>query len=178
MEEIYNSLKVRKQFEEMFTEYYTELVAYVYGYTKDAPAAEDVVQEMFCNLWDKRERVQINASARAFLFSSARNAVLNYLTRTRKITVELSDRLADELHLQEEMDTARQDKLLYALIERLPARRKSIFKLCFFEELTYADAAARLGISVNTVKTQVGRALDELREGAREVLLLVVGARK
>lgn len=162
----------------MFTEYYAELVAYAYGYTRDAAAAEDVVQEMFCNLWDKRDRVQVTASARGFLFSSARNAVLNYLTRTRKITVELSDRLSDELHLQEEMDTARQDKLLYALIERLPARRKCIFKLCFFDELTYAETAARLGISVNTVKTQMGRALADLRERAGELLLVVVGARK
>ncbi|MDR2131210.1 MAG: RNA polymerase sigma-70 factor [Odoribacteraceae bacterium] len=165
-------LHVRQQFEQMFTEYYTELVVYVNTYTKDTPSAEDIVQEMFCNLWDKRESHRVHTSIRAFLFRSARNAVLNYLTRTRQITVKLSEQLADELLFQDDMEIARRDTLLYALIERLPEQRKRIFKLCFFDDLKYAEVASRLGISVNTVKTQMGRAMAELRETAGELLLL------
>ncbi|MDR2413669.1 MAG: RNA polymerase sigma-70 factor [Odoribacteraceae bacterium] len=178
MEEATNISRDREQFEEMFTGYYTELVAYANNYTRDIPSAEDVIQEMFCNLWDKRGRYRVHTNARGFLFSAARNAVLNYLTRTRKITVELSDKLANELLLHEEMDTARQDKLLYSLIERLPERRKRIFKLCFFDELKYAEVATRLEISVNTVKTQMGRAMAELRGAAGELLLVILLAKK
>ncbi|MDR0765863.1 MAG: RNA polymerase sigma-70 factor [Odoribacteraceae bacterium] len=178
MEEESNASRSRKEFERMFTEYYTELVVYVNRYTRDTPSAEDVVQEMFCNLWDKRESLRVHTSARNFLYCSARNAVLNHLTRSRKITVELSDKLSDELLLQEEMDTGRQDKLLYEMIERLPARRRRIFKLCFFSELKYAEVASLLEISVNTVKTQMGRAMAELRGAAGELLLIFVLARK
>jgi RNA polymerase sigma-70 factor (ECF subfamily) len=163
----------RRQFEQMFTEHYAELVVYVSNYTGDVPAAEDVVQGMFCDLWDKRESHHPRVNQRAFLFRSARNAVLNYLTRAKKMTVSISDRLADELHFQDEMEVARVDRLLYSLIERLPEQRRRIFKLCFFDELKYAEVAARLGISVNTVKTQMGRAMAELRGTAGGLLLLL-----
>lgn len=162
----------RRQFEQMFTEYYTELVVYVNNYTGDIPAAEDVVQGMFCDLWDKRETRHAHTNPRGFLFRSARNAVLNYLTRARKITIGISDKLADELLFQDEIEVARRDKMLYALIERLPEQRRRIFKLCFFDELKYAEVAERLGISVNTVKTQMGRAIAGLKESADEFLFL------
>ena len=166
-----NALYTRQEFEQVFSEYYTGLVAYVNGYTRNIPAAEDIVQEMFCNLWDKREQHHVHTNIQAFLFRSARNTVLNHLTRAREITVELSSKLADELLFQDDMETARRDKLLYALVERLPGQRKRVFKLCFFEELKYAEVATRLGVSVNTVKTQMGRAMTELRNAATELLL-------
>jgi RNA polymerase sigma-70 factor (ECF subfamily) len=172
MEEENYPLRTSRQFAAVFTEYYPELVGYLKRYTGDLSTAEDVVQEMFCELWDRREAHRVHSSTRAFLFRSARNAVLNYLTRVKKITVALSDALSDDLVFQDEMETARRDKMLYALIERLPEQRRRIFKLCFFDELKYMEVARQLGISVNTVKTQMGRALAELRSSAGELLLL------
>lgn len=164
-------LYTRQQFEKIFTEYYTELVVYLLKYVPESEVAEDIVQELFCDLWGKRKELHIHTDIRAFLFRSARNAVLNYLTRVRKITVAISMELENEMAFKEDLEMVELDRWLYSLIERLPEQRKRIFKMCFFEGVKYQEAAQKLNISVNTVKTQMGRALADLREAAGSLIL-------
>lgn len=90
------------------------------------------------------------------------------------MTVELSQQMENEMVFREDLETIERDRKLYALIERLPEQRKQIFKMCFFDGLRYQQVAAKLNISVNTVKTQMGRALTELKASADELILLFV----
>lgn len=168
-----HQLQDRQQFEQIFMRYYTELIVYLCKYVKEVEVAEDIVQEMFCELWNKRLKLDITTSLQAFLFRSAHNAAMNYLTRVKKKTIELSPEVEKEMVLQEDMETIERDRRLYALIERLPEQRRRIFKMCFFEDLRYQDVAEKLNISVNTVKTQMGRALADLRESSDDLILLV-----
>lgn len=163
----------RGQFEEMFTRYYRELVVYLCKFVKESAVAEDIVQETFCELWSRKETYHI-IHVRSFLFRSVRNAAVNYLTREKKMTVDLSREIENEIVFQEDLETIDRDRKLYELIERLPEQRKRIFKLCFFEGMRYQDVADQLNISVNTVKTQMGRALADLRESAGELILYFV----
>lgn len=164
----------RKQFEEAFTRYDTELVAYLYKYVSDIAVAEDIVQQLFCDLWEKRSKLEVYDNLKAFLFRSVRNAAINYLTREKKMTVEISRNIENDLIFREDLETIERDRKLYRMIERLREQRKKIFKMCFFEELRYQDVASLLNISVNTVKTQMGRALADLRESSGELLCLFV----
>ncbi len=164
----------RKQFKAVFTRYNTPLVVYLCKYVLDTAIAEDIVQELFCELWTKRRKLEIATNIRAFLFRSARNAAINYLTRQKKMTVELSRQMENEMVFQEDLETIERDRKLYEMIERLPEQRKKIFKMVFFEELRYREVALRLNISVNTVKTQMGRALTELRESAGELIFIFI----
>lgn len=164
----------RQQFEQLFTTYYVELVVYLCKVVKEVSVAEDIVQEMFCDLWDKRATYRIHSNVRAFLFRSARNAAINYLVRVKKLTVELSREMENEMVFKEDQEAIERDRKLYALIENLPEKRRQIFKMCFFEGIPYQEVADRLNISVNTVKTQMGRALADLREAADELILLYI----
>lgn len=164
----------RQEFEKVFTKYYRELVVYLCFYLKEQSLAEDIVQDVFYKLWAKREKYRIETNIRTFLFRTARNAALNYLTREKKMTVELSQQLENEIVFQEDMESVERDRKLYALIERLPEQRKRIFKMCFFKGLHYAEVAQKLNISVNTVKTQMGRALAELKDSAEDLILLLL----
>lgn len=164
----------RKQFEEVFTRYSAEMVVYLCKYVSDIAAAEDLVQELFCGLWEKRAKLEVTDNLSAFLFRSARNAAMNYLTREKKMTQELSRQMENELVFRDDLETIERDRKLYRLIERLPEQRKKIFKMCFFEEMRYQDVARQLNISINTVKTQMGRALSDLRESAGELLFLLI----
>lgn len=164
----------RENFEEMFIEHYRELVVYLCKFVKETEVAEDLVQEMFYHLWTKQETYRITGNIRSFLFRSARNAAINYLTRVKKMTVELSRQMEDDIIFQEDMETIERDRKLYALIERLPEQRKRIFRMCFFENMRYQEVAEKLHISVNTVKTQMGRALSELRDRADELIFCLI----
>ena len=158
----------------MFTAYYPELVIYLCKFVKENSIAEDIVQETFCELWSKKETYQITSNARAFLFHSVRNAAFNYLTRVKKMTVELSQEIENGMVFQEDLETIERDRKLYALIERLPEQRRRIFKMCFFESMSYQSVADKLNISVNTVKTQMGRGIAALRESADELVLYFI----
>lgn len=166
--------KKRQQFEEIFKRYYSELVVYLCKFVGEISVAEDIVQEMFCELWDKRDKSQVISNIRAFLFRSVRNAAINYLTRKKKLTVELSRAMENDLVFSEDLETIERDRKLYLLIERLPDQRKKIFKMCYFENLHYKQVAEKLNISVNTIKTQMGRALADLRASADELMLLFI----
>lgn len=161
------------RFEEMFTTYYPELVIYLCKFVKEKTVAEDIVQETFCELWSKKDTYPIS-NVRGFLFRSVRNAAVNYLTREKRMTVDLSREIENEIIFQEDLEAIERDRKLYLLIERLPEQRKRIFKLCFFEGLRYQDVADKLNISVNTVKTQMGRALSDLRDSAGELILYFI----
>lgn len=166
--------KTRQQFEEIFKRYYGELVIYLCKFVGEVSVAEDIVQEMFCEMWDKREKSHVISNVRAFLFRSVRNAAINYLTRKKKMTVELSQAMANDLVLMEDLETIERDRKLYALIERLPDQRKKIFKMCYFESMPYRQVSEKLNISINTIKTQMGRALADLRASADELMLLFI----
>lgn len=174
MERNKDRISERHQFEEIFTTYYRELVVYLCKFVKENSMAEDIVQETFCELWSKKDTYRINSNPRAFLFRSVHNAAMNYLTRVKRLTVELSHEMENEVVFQEDMEAIERDRRLYALIERLPEQRKRIFKMCFFENIPYQMVADRLNISINTVKTQMGRALADLRESADELILFFI----
>lgn len=165
-------LNNRQEFEDIFIRYYVELVVYLCKFVREVSVAEDIVQEMFCDLWEKKTTRQIHSNVRAFLFRSARNAAINYLTRKKKMTVEISQSIENGIIFQEDQEVIERDRKLYALIERLPEQRRRIFKMCFFEGASYQSVAEKLNISVNTVKTQMGRALAMLKDSAEELILL------
>lgn len=167
-------LKKRQQFEEVFKRYYGELVIYLCKFVGEVSVAEDIVQEMFCEMWDKRENYRVISNIRAFLLRSVKNAAINYLTRKKKLTVELSRAMENDLVFREDLETIERDRKLYELIDRLPDQRKKIFKMCYFENMPYLQVAEKLNISINTVKTQMGRALADLRASSDELMLLFI----
>lgn len=172
MDQNSNSLKTREQFEKVFVTYYAALVVYLRTLGCDTGTAEDVVQQVFCELWNKRKEITIRTNLRAFLFRTVRNAALNHLTRDKKASEELPERLSDNSRMQDDMDIIQRDKLLYEIIEKLPEQRKHIFRNCYLYDRKYKDVADELGISVNTVKTQMGRALQNIKDAAAELKLL------
>lgn len=129
--------------------------------------AEEIVQEMFFNFWQKKDKVDISISLEAYLFRSVRNACLNYL---KHLKVREEHRLAtnEELRKKEQevhdkMEALELQERIDRTIEQLPPERKKIFKMSRFEELKYKEIAEKLNISVKTVEVQMSKALKFLR---------------
>jgi RNA polymerase sigma-70 factor (ECF subfamily) len=150
----------------MFREHYSFLCQAVVRIVQDPHTAEDLVQDVFLELWRKRQSLCINLSLKAYLRRAAINKTLNHL-RSRRIQWEQEEAMADLQVSQEsmaaQMDGMQLEKAVEHAIGQLPERCRLVFTLSRFEELSNAEIAARLEISVKTVENQMTKALRVLR---------------
>lgn len=158
----------RSAFEEVFRMHYTELCKFGLKYLRDEVIAEEIVQEVFINIWERREKLNINTSVKAYLFTAVRNRSFNYLKlqlpkEQSKVDIdEVPYLLADDREEEMEMDELKRQVAL--AIDALPERCKVVFNLSRNAGMTYKEIAEELDISVKTVENQVGMALRKLRE--------------
>jgi RNA polymerase sigma-70 factor (ECF subfamily) len=150
-------------FNQAFDRYYPCMCFYADKILHDFDSSRSIVQQVFVDLWIKREKLHID-SLKSYLYQSVRNAALDVLKHKKAELKYLSSLQKTEssqfADLLEEAELA--DKINRA-IHKLPERCREIFLLCRFEELKYLEIAERLNISVKTVEMQVGIALKRLR---------------
>jgi RNA polymerase sigma-70 factor (family 1) len=165
-------------FEKIFREYFKSLHAYAYTFMKDDEQAEEVVQNVFCRIWEKRDQLKTDGSLKAYLYRSVHNESLNYLKhqKTRAVfqvhysnSEEQGGNEASEKVMVAELDVHIQKAL-----SELPLQCRTIFQLSRFENLKYKQIAAQLNLSVKTVENQMGKALKVLRLKLAEFLPIVL----
>jgi RNA polymerase sigma-70 factor (ECF subfamily) len=153
-----------ESFTEAFDRFYPELCYYADKLIRDLDESRSLVQQVFVDLWIKRDRLVIHESLKAYLFRSVHNSALDYLKHKRiesKYLIEAQPELAtSDLNLIEEAEL---NARINRAIEELPEKCREIFLLCRFEELRYSEIALRLGISIKTVEMQMGIAMKKLR---------------
>ena len=168
------NIKTEKGFRELFEMFYQSLYYYAKQIVKDEDAADDITQEVFINIWDKRNDLKIHAFA-GFLYTSVRLKCMNYIrTKNKKQSkhVELSEsvmtQIDDRLFLVEEEMVREINKL----INSMPEQRQRVFKMHVdgMEQKVIAD---ELGVSINTVKTHKLKAKQFLREQLKNSLYLL-----
>ena len=142
----------------------------------DIDQAEEVVQDMFFNFWQKREKLDVNISLEAYLFRSVRNSCLNYLKHLKireEHRLATNDEIrAKEMQVYDNVVALELQERINHTIEQLPPERKKIFKMSRYEELKYREIAEKLNLSVKTVEVQMSKALKFLRLHLSEYLSL------
>ena len=171
----------REAFEKIFREYYKRLHGFAYTYVEERTAAEDIVQSVFLKIWSDRGNWDPPGTVKQYLFAAVRNEALNQL-RHQKIVSETQDDVIlkfRELN-QEKAENLAETEALRLKIEEgileLPHRCRQIFLLNRRSGLTYTEIADYLGISINTVNTQMGRALKSLRDTLSDYLPALITA--
>lgn len=162
----------------LFREYYATICRSVLKIIPDPAIAEDIAQEVFFELWRKRDRINIKISFGAYLRRAARNRSLNYL-RDNKITPEGEDLLAQIEYplakIDQKMAADDLQILIDKAIDQLPDRCRLVFTLSRFEDMSYQQIADELDISIKTVENQIAKALRLLRKVLSPYLSLFVG---
>jgi RNA polymerase sigma-70 factor (ECF subfamily) len=140
--------------------------------TCDEYISQNIVQDVFTDLWDRREKVHI-LSIENYLFRAAKNQVLKEYRKKRFDTVVIEEKF--ESYLVENTSSLEPELLakLYSLLEHLPQKRKEILIMNKLEEMDIAQIAATLNLSKQTVKNQLSSALKQLRLHAGETSLLI-----
>ncbi|MBK6265507.1 RNA polymerase sigma-70 factor [Marivirga sp. S37H4] len=162
-----------KAFEALFNDYYDRLAYFAYQYLKDKDNAEDVVQELFSKLWVNRQKLSIETSINAYLYSAVRNACLNQLKHQKVKEAYFSasgTTMEYDEFIPNKIDAEDLGQLIQSCIIDLPPERQKIFLLSREQDLKYKEIAEKLGISVKTVEAQMGKALRFLRERLKEYL--------
>lgn len=159
-----------KAFQALFRAYYPFLCQYATQLLKEPSAAEEIVQELFVRLWEKRKETSIEISVKNYLVRAVKNSCLNHI-RHFKIKSDYIQNIQSEkiLYADEEYDA--QEELIKKIeesIASLPEKRREIFRLSRQEGLKYKEIAAKLNVSVKTVETQMGIALKSLRQKLRD----------
>src|SRR5690606_38349093 len=159
---------VHEWIERAFRAHYAELCAFVSGVVGSEDGAEDVVQDVFLSVWRAPDRwLAAGDALRPMLFVAVRNRALDMLRRRR-----VRERYVEQVALigvptpvgPEEVLAHRElERAFDAAVAGLSARLREIYLLHRMEGLTYREIAEQLGISVQTVEVQMGRALKRLR---------------
>lgn len=171
-----------KAFEELYRLYYVYLCLIAEHIVRNPHDSEEIVSELFYRLWKNRLKIDIEFSVKGYLIASVRNSSLNFLEQVRNVrrrTESLDDpdfRLfawSDDYPLGSLFEEEVRRKLEQS-IESLPASCRQIFLLSRNNDMKYDEIAFKLGISVNTVKTQIRIALSRLRDDLKEYLPFIL----
>ncbi len=153
--------------EAIFHRHYSMVCKTVYRIVPEPETAEDLAQEVFLELWRRRESLQISTSPVAYLRRAAVNKALNYL-RDHKIAraddTELPLLPDAQPGMQSQLEAVELQRLVDQYIEELPEKCRLVFILSRFESLSHAEIAEQLQISVKTVENQMTKALRFLRQ--------------
>ena len=145
----------------LFQKYYHSLFIksiQIVGYKE---VAEEITQDIFIKLWEKREHLHIKSSVSAYLLQSVKNQSINYVSsaRARLRTQEIPENMVSSAP----EDITELEDCIELAINRLPDRCRTVFRLSRFGQMTYQEIADKLGISKETVKSQIKTALTRIR---------------
>jgi RNA polymerase sigma-70 factor (family 1) len=170
-----------EQFKSVFEEYYQPLCNYAYTYTKDRDACEDIVQEIFLRVWEKKRDIIATKNVRYYLFSAVRNNCLSFIEKKKKSSALLVEDMAASLGTlpEEKIDSRHPDPLLLINegLSLLPPKCKDAFLLSRIGDLSYQEIANSMNISNKTVENQIGKAIKILKDFSKEqkVLSILMG---
>ena len=154
-------------FEALFRDLHPALLRFADGYAESAAAADDLVQEAFARLWEKRARLDPARSVRALLYQTVRNLALNRSRDRASRQDKLAGLAADPAPAPALPDAQAGAGLLarhlHAWVDALPDRQAEALRLTRFEGLDHAEAATVMGLSPRTVNNHLVRALRTLR---------------
>lgn len=153
----------QRAFTMLYDRYKARITAKLFTLLKVDELVEDALQELFYRVWQKRQSIDPEQPFIGYLYRIAANLANDHfrkLARDRQLAASMEFPLTDEgeVFYQEELDEA-----LYKLIDQLPQQRKKVFILCKFENKSYDEVSALLGISTNAVKDHIVKANKYLK---------------
>jgi RNA polymerase sigma-70 factor (family 1) len=159
------AFKSKSWFENIFNLNYQVILNYLFYLSGDSGLSEDLVQDVFLQLWEKRDEVK-DETVRAFLFTIARNSFLKS-TRRQKYDLKFrSEYFIENEHESPEylMEMKEFDRKLQEVIAALPEKSRVVFLMNRMDGITYREIAESLGVTVKAVEKQMSRALSIIRE--------------
>lgn len=146
----------------LHTKFFYQMCLFAHKSVKEHEIAEELVSDCFIKIWENRKSIEIKSSLKGYLYLMLRNSIIDHYRR-KQFVMQHPDVLPD-IADESSFDEQQQYASLYKALEKLPFQRRKILELAVFESKTYNEIAETLGITRNTVKTQIARAYRFLKE--------------
>jgi len=168
---------LRDNFDKIYVVYFSRMKRFAKEYVLSDEDAENIVQDVFLLLWEKREVLEIQVSLVPYLFSLVKNKSLDFL-RHKVVAEEFKQELSAKLFSLELMEYSFSsdeeiERIITVAINKLPERCREIFIKSRIKGMKYREIAESLDISVNTVENQMSIALKKLRVELKDYLPLL-----
>ena len=155
-------------YDTLFRKYYSYLCMVVMRMTHSKEQSEDIVQEVFLEVWRKKEQLDIKSAVKSYLHRSVVNKTLNKI-RDKKLEFDQDEEKLNSLpNMQSTPLQKIQGEELQSVIktafESLPEKCRVVFSMVKYEAMSYKETAEKLEISVKTVENQMSKALRIMRE--------------
>ena len=157
-------------FQALFTKEYSKLCRYALTFLHDTHQAEDVVQETFIKIWERKPELISSPEINFYLVTAVRNNCISALRKLKSAGVQYTEESPEPepepfITATQQRETASEQSLkIAAALDLLPPKCREVFLLVKMQGLTYKQAAETLSISVKTVENQMGKAIRVLRE--------------
>lgn len=166
----------RAAFSRLYKAYWPELYSTIYKRTHDRAQSEDIIQNVFADFWLRRERLHIE-NLGGYLHTAVRHQLYKLISRNPERAQHLDafeELIISPLAADNPLREKEIAELIRLWLEALPEKRRQIFLMHYTEELSTREIAERLGISQNTVQSQLFRANESLRTRLAQFLTIAV----
>jgi len=160
----------------LYNLYWKPLFISSYNLLKDKEVCEDIIQEVFMDLWNNRERLEIKISLKSYLYACTRYQVFSHFRKNKAgIKVELFDGLTQRFHnATPETEIMHKELItqINSIVETLPEKCRKVYKLSREEHLSHKEISSNLNISTKTVENHITKALKVLKTSLGVMLSL------
>ncbi len=161
---------------QLYRLYYKQLSKYAYNLVKNIEVAEEMVQDVICKIWEKRETLNIPEYLKEYLYKAVFNNCINYLKKKSNDESNLKELILHNNTATNEYSDyiviKELEENITKAIELLPEKSGRIFKMNRFEGLTYAEIAVKTEMTVKGVEFHMSNALRQLSNNLKDYLIL------
>lgn len=169
-------------FAELYKAYYAYLNAVAIYYLQDKEVAQEVVDDVFLNVWKKRENLVF--PIHYYLVRSVQNGCLNYIRSQRALQTALDGHRDEVLFFLEEhilststpledVELKETEAEIRRVVDNLPIKMRAVFEAYFYDGKSAEEIAEEMNLSVNTIRVQIKNALDKLKQSLKHLLFII-----
>lgn len=166
----------RDTFEFLYKTHYKELYVHALSFVRDEEEAKDIVTDVYEYVWKNFEKLDSSVSLRPFLYSLVRSRSLDFLRKEKTKEKFLAYKKTFPEEEEEYVEYEQLIEKVMHIIENMPKQTAVVFKKCFIERKKYKEAGDELGISINTVRWHITKAISILREKTSDIEMVLLYA--
>ena len=150
----------------LYNEYWKPLYLSSYNLLRDKEICEEIIQDVFIDIWNRRRELEIKLSIKSYLYSCVRYKVFSEFKKSKVLRIELFENIQERTNTTTPESEILHEELkmqIKMVVENLPEKCKRVYKLSRNQQLTHKEISEQLNISTKTVENHITNALNMLR---------------